>query len=91
VAIALSAVVVDHKRYRCECEFCLEKNFTPHYLHGVPPNANVDYTVTVARCEHKNPAGTIHLDSLLDENALLGLCHTVPRLTAMPHASILTT
>jgi len=70
VAIAPSALVVDHKVYRGECRFYLQKNFTSHYLHRLPANANVNYAVIVARCKHKNPAWPIHLQPLPDENAL---------------------
>src|SRR5258708_11599137 len=69
--------VVDHKLFRCEPQFYSEENFTSHYLHRVPPDANVDYTVIVARCKRENPAGSIHLQPLLDENPFIGLCHAV--------------
>ena len=62
-----------------QCE--LEENFGAHDFNCVASNTNVNYPViavlVLLRSAHKNPAGTTHLNALLDEDALVGLGYCV--------------
>jgi hypothetical protein len=48
-----------------------------HDLDNVASDANVDDSVSGFRGTHKNPAGTHHLEALLDQNAFFGMSDTM--------------
>src|ERR1039457_6065952 len=55
----------------------LEENLAAHHFDCVASDANVNYPVIATRRAHKNPARSLHLDALLDEDALLGFGYSV--------------
>jgi len=58
----------------------LEEYFAAHDFNRVPSDAHVNYPViaelAIERCADKNPAGPLHLDTLLDEDAFIGFSPT---------------
>src|SRR5229473_473401 len=77
MAIAFSVHSWTARFFAAKCTLGSEKNFASHHFHRVPADANVDYTVIAARCQHKNSAGPVHFDPLLDKNTLVGLSHAM--------------
>src|ERR1700733_6805672 len=51
----------------------LEENFAAHDFNRVAADTHVNYPVMAVRGAHKNPAGPLHLHTLFNENALIGL------------------
>ena len=50
-----------------------ESNFSTKDLDNISTDPHINHSVIPARGPDKNPAGALHLDSLFDQYALLGL------------------
>src|ERR1035437_2927261 len=76
-------LAIDFFASECACVFSvlarsvLEENFAAHHFDCVASDANVNYPVIATRRAHKNPARSLHLAALLDEDALLGFGYPV--------------
>jgi len=50
-----------------------ESNFSTKDLDNISTDPHINHSVILARSANKNSAGAFHLESLLDQYALLGL------------------
>src|SRR5579859_4943371 len=54
-----------------------EENLPTDHFDSIASDANVNYPVIATRRAHKNPARSLHLDSLFDQDLLLRFGHAV--------------
>src|SRR5256885_9029881 len=48
-----------------------KENFAAQHLDRISTDTHINHSITDARGAHENPAGSVHLDALLDKNALV--------------------
>src|SRR5580692_662522 len=53
----------------------LEKKFAANGFDNISTDPHINHSVITARGADKNPARTLHLESLFDQNAFVGLSH----------------
>src|SRR5690349_5385673 len=55
----------------------LKEKFSAQNFNNISTDAYINHSVIVSRGTNKNPAGTLHLDALLDQHPFVALRHAM--------------